>query len=74
MSVIEERQISVEWVERTFLAPELVLPDPHDLAIERRFRQIPDYGHRVLRVVVNTSVDPNRIISVFFDRQMKGKL
>ena len=26
------------------------------------------------RVAVNTAVEPNRVVSVFFDRQMKGKL
>lgn len=39
-----------------------------------RFRKIPEFGGRVLRVAVNTTVEPNRVISVFFDRQMKGKL
>jgi hypothetical protein len=27
-----------------------------------------------LRVAVNTAVEPNRVVSVFFDRQMKGKI
>ena len=42
--------------------------------MERRFRRIPEFGGRVLRVAVNTTVEPNRIVSVFFDRKMKGKL
>jgi len=48
--------------------------DPKDATVERRFRRIPEYGGRVLRVAVNTAVEPNRVVSVFFDRQMKGKL
>ena len=60
--------------ERTLSAPELVLPDPDDATVERRFRRIPEFGGRVLRVAVNTAVEPNRVVSVFFDRQMKGKL
>lgn len=71
---LDEREIPVEWMERTLSAPELVLPDPEDAAVERRYRRIPEFGGRVLRVVVNTAVDPNRVVSVFFDRQMKGKL
>jgi hypothetical protein len=55
-------------------APELVLPDPDDAAVERRFRRIPEFGNRVLRVAVNTAVEPNRVVSVFLDRQMKGKI
>jgi len=72
--VLDEREIPVEWLERTLSAPELVLPDPDDAAVERRFRRIPEFGGRVLRVAVDTAVDPNRVVSVFFDRRMKGKL
>ncbi len=69
-----EREISLEWVERTLTAPELRRPDPDDASVERRFRRIPEWGGRVLRVAVNITVEPNRVVSVFFDRQMKGKL
>jgi len=71
---LEEREIPVEWLERTLAAPELVLTDPEDATVERRFRRIPECGGRVLRVAVNTAVEPNRVVSVFFDRRMKGKL
>ena len=72
--VLAEREIAAEWMERTLSSPELVLPDPDDAMVERRFRRIPEFGGRVLRVAVNTTVEPNRIVSVFFDRKMKGKL
>ena len=72
--VLDEREIPVEWMERTLSAPELVLPDPDDATVERRFRRIPEFGGRVLRVAINTAVEPNRIVSVFFDRKMKDKL
>jgi hypothetical protein len=71
---LAEREIAVEWLERTLNAPELTLPDPDDAEVERRFRKIPEFGGRVLRVAVNTAVEPARIVSVFFDRTMKGKL
>jgi uncharacterized DUF497 family protein len=71
---LDEREIQVEWLERTLSSPELVLPDTDDAAVERRFRRIPEFGGRVLRVAVNTTVEPNRVVSVFFDRKMKGKL
>jgi len=61
-------------MERTLAEPELRQPDPDDAAVVRRFRRIPEFGGRVLRVAVNTAVEPNRVVSVFFDRQMKGKL
>jgi len=72
--VLDEREIPIEWVERTLSALELVLPDPEDATVERRFRRIPEFGDRVLRVAVNSTVEPNRVVSIFFDRRMKGKL
>jgi hypothetical protein len=72
--VLAEREIPLEWMERTLVEPELRQPDPDDVAVERRFRRIPEFGNRVLRVAVNTAVEPNRVVSVFFDRKMKGKL
>lgn len=72
--VMSERGIKIEWMERTLFQPELVLPDTEDSAVERYFRQIPEFGGRVLRVVVNTKVEPARVISTFFDRTMKEKL
>ena len=74
LKVLAERDIPLAWVERTLAAPELTLPDPTDAAVERFFRRIPEYGDRVLRVAVNTTVEPHRVVSVFFDRQMKGRL
>ena len=69
-----EREIAIEWVERTLAAPDLRAPDPDDADVERLYRKIPEFGGRVLRVAVNTTVEPNRVVSVFFDRQMKGQL
>lgn len=71
---LAERGIPLECVERTLEAPELTLPDPNDAAVERRFRRISEFDDRVLRVAVNTRVEPMRVVSVFFDRGMKDKL
>jgi uncharacterized DUF497 family protein len=71
---LAEREIPIEWLERAFDQPELRLPDPDDATVERRYRKIPEFGGRILRVAVNTTVEPNRVVSVFFDRKMKGKL
>lgn len=71
--VLHERGIRIEWLERTLTAPERVLPDPSDPSVERRFRAIPECGGRVLRVAVNVTVTPQRVVSVFFDRTQKGK-
>lgn len=72
--VMAERMVSIKWVEETVGEPALRLPDPNDPEIERFFRRIPDRDNRVLRVAVNTRVTPWRVVSVFFDRTMRGKL
>lgn len=71
---MQERGIENEWLERTLVTPECVLPDPADATVKRYFRTIPEFGGRVLRAAVNTTVEPSRVVSVFFDRAMKGKL
>ena len=72
--VLAERHIPVEWLERALREPELKQPDPADATLERRYRKIPEHQNRVLRVVVNTTVVAERVVSVCFDRTMKGKL
>ena len=72
-TVLEERAIPLEWLERTLHDPELRRPDLVDPTLERRYRKIPEHENRVLRVVVNTTVVPERVVSVYFDRMMKGK-
>ena len=72
--VMGERLIPVEWVELAVAEPALRRTDPNDPQVERFFRPIPQHGGRALRVAVNTSVVPWRVVSVFFDRNMRGKL
>jgi uncharacterized DUF497 family protein len=72
--VLQERQIPLEWVERVIDKPALVKPSATDLTVESRLAKIPEHGGRVLRVVINKMVVPERVVSVYFDRTMKGKL
>jgi len=72
--VLQERKIPVEWMERVLTKPALVEPNPNDATVESRLAKISEHGDRVLRVVVNKTVVPERIVSVYFDRTMKGKL
>ena len=72
--MMAERKISAGWIQQVIAAPALRVPDPDDPEIERFFRIIPENGNRVLRVAVNTRATPWRIVSVFFDRGMKGAL
>ncbi len=69
-----ERMIPMEWVKLAVAEPALRMPDPNDPEVERFFCAIPERGNRILRVAVNTRVASWRVVSVFFDRNMKGKL
>ncbi len=71
--VMAERAVSVEWVERAIAKPALREPDPNDPEVERFFCPVLERDGRVLRVAVNTRVSPWRVVSVFFDRNMKGE-
>lgn len=72
--VISRRKISRSWLKQVLLEPELVHPDEEDPDLEHRLAKIKEFGNRVLRVIVNTTVKPNKIITAYFDRTMKGKL
>ena len=69
-----KRGIRVEWLERTLAAPQLREPDKMDSDLEHRLGVIADFGNRVLRVIVNIRVNPERVITAYFDRGMRGKL
>lgn len=69
-----ERRILAKWIALTVNEPARRTIDPNDPEIERFFRAIPEHGCRVLRVVVNTRTETWRVVSVFFDRGMKGEL
>ncbi len=71
---LQKRGIRVEWLERTLVAPQSCAPDEMDAELEHRLAVIPEFGNRVLRVIVNTRVDPERVITVYFDRRMRGAL
>ncbi|QGU32980.1 DUF4258 domain-containing protein [Thermochromatium tepidum] len=66
---LKKRHIPVAWMERALTAPELTEADPVDADLEHRLARIPEFGHRVLRVVVNTRKRPLHVVTAFFDRR-----
>jgi len=70
----ERNDISLEWVERTLLNPQRVESDERDPKLIHALASIPEYDNRVLRVVYNPTENPWKIVTVHFDRRMKGKL
>ena len=71
--VMAERDISQDWVEAVLDAPGFQAAVPNDSSLVRFYGRAPERDNRVLRVVVNTTTDPWRIVSVFFDRRMRDR-
>ena len=71
---LEKRQIQIEWIERAVTAPELIEADRSDPDLRHYLVTIPEYGKRVLRVIVNETTIPVNIVTFYFDRSMRGKL
>jgi len=72
--VISERYIRLAWLEQVLDSPELVEADRDDPELMHHVGRIKEHGNRALRVVFNNSVSPVRIVTVYFDRKLKGRL
>ena len=72
--VLKERGIPIEWMERVLNQPEKIVPDQNDPELQHALGIIPEYGNRVLRVVFSKKTEPIRIITVYFDRKMRGRI
>lgn len=68
---IQDRAIQLSWIEETLTAPQRLLPLADVYGNTHFLKQIPDFGNRWLRVVVNPNVTPQRVVTVFFDRRVK---
>ena len=73
-SVLAERGIALDWLERVLATPEKTESDSINGKLEHRLGRIAEHGNRVLRVVFKPSATPMRIITAYFDRTMRGKL
>ena len=72
--VLQEREIPIEFMESVLQNPQLSIPDENDPELEHLLAKIPEFGGRVLRIIVNKKVDPDRIVTVYYDRKMRDKL
>jgi hypothetical protein len=73
-TVIAERGIHLDWIERVLASPEWVEQGKNDPVLRHAIGRISEHGNRVLRVVYNGSVEPVRVVTVYFDRTLRGKL
>jgi Domain of unknown function (DUF4258) len=66
-----ERRIPDEWIRQTVEEPEMVLEHADKDDNTHYVRSIVEFGNRKLRVVVNTTTEPNKIVTLFFDRRLR---
>ncbi|MBE9242373.1 DUF4258 domain-containing protein [Synechocystis salina] len=68
---MEQREISMIWLDKTLQNPDqvLYLADAHGNT--HYLKKIAEFGDRTLRIVVNSQVIPQRIVTLFFDRRAK---
>ena len=71
--VITERNIQLCWIQQVLACPEKIEADDVDHDLIHALGKIAEHGDRVLRVVHSRSF-PTRIITVYFDRSVRGKL
>ena len=67
--MIKERDIQEEWVWRTIDNPDKteIGKDEHT----HYYKAISEMRSRILHIVVNHNVSPNKLITVFFDRRAR---
>jgi hypothetical protein len=71
---IQARKINEQWIIDALESPDREEPDQVDPNAMHALKKISEMDDRVLRVVYNPSVHPVRVISVHFDRRLRGKL
>jgi uncharacterized DUF497 family protein len=72
--VIKRRAIPMEWIERVLSDPQIIEPDKVDSQLQHRLRRIEEFNNRTLRVILNTGVEPVRIVTVYWNRKMRKRL
>ena len=71
--VIAERNIHLDWIKQVLNDPVKIETDDVDSDLHHSIGVIAEHGDRALRVV-HTRALPTRIVTVYFDRSLKGKL
>ena len=69
--MIEEREISMKWIEQALDSPNKVEQDKKDRDLKHYLRRITENNDKILRVVVNNKADPIKVVTAYFDRTIK---
>ena len=68
-----KRKIDMVWIERALAEPEWTEHDPAKPGVMHALLRVAERNHRVLWGVYNPSVHPVRVITVYFDRRLRGR-
>jgi hypothetical protein len=68
---VAERKLLHSWIEAAVQNPDWAASDPQWKDVERRFRAIPEYDNRILRVDCLETPTETHIITAFFDRKAR---
>jgi hypothetical protein len=71
---MRERKIDPAWLAAAMSAPEATVQHRDDPTLIHALRCIPEFGNRVLRVIYNQTRTPPHIVTVYFDRTIRGPL
>lgn len=69
--MLRERFIPMAFIKNALDKPEKT--EERADGTKHFLRRISEHGNRWLRIVVNTSVTPNKAVTAFFDRRLSGK-
>mgnify|MGYP001455696163 CR=1 FL=1 len=69
VDMLRERGVRREWADRAIREPDAV--EDHEDGTRHFIKQIPEFGNRWLRVVVNVSSVPEVRIPALFDRRLR---
>jgi hypothetical protein len=70
----QERGIKYEWICMVLRDPSATHPDVGDVKLTHVLRRISDYGNRMLRLVIDSTQNPPRVITLFFDRKASREM
>jgi len=67
--MMHERRIDEDWVKSTVYDPDMTEPRGDDEI--HYLKKILQKRGKVLRVIINPTTDPDRVVTVFFDRRVQ---
>lgn len=70
-TVVKERGLSEDWIRRAIEKPDIFENDEDGTT--HYIKTIEERDGRVLRVIVNPSEEPKKVVTVFFDRRLRKK-